>query len=402
MKAGHIIAAGSLALNAGFLTLFLVSPGAPDAVTAAGGAPSSAGNPAGKAADSGVLNSGTWDALRAGDLHAQAARLQAQGFPPAMVRAIMAARIREASAGRRRDFDAARNAAPYWRAETLDPKLQAEATALSREESRQLKELLGEEPENGPVAQLRRQLPTIPAAKLEQIAAIQERFNQRRADVGPESYNAIDREMAAEFARVLTPLEMEEYEMRAGRIASSLRSQLVAFEPTEQEFRTIVRLTSAFGDLLAPMYAIPPADEMRLRDQAQAQLNQQIKEAFGEARYVEYTRGRDGMYRQTTQLTDRLGLPRGIADQLYDLQQAYQQQQTALLRGATPGAPPSAEERSRQAAALAALRTEGQEKAMALLGAHGFEAYKEYGGRWMQAAPVRTLPAPPGPAAPAR
>lgn len=377
MKAMSIVLAGSLGLNLGFLLLFLGGAKADGAAQKNDRAdiPSSSTGPA--AAAPIAIDAQTWSTLQAGDLPAQIARLRVQGFSPAMIQAIVAAQVREDAAARRKALQEKRGRTPYWRTATTDAKLQAEFAALTRDENRRLKELLGAEPENSPGGYLRRQLAWLPPEKIEAVAAVREQFSQKRAEAIPEEYNAVDREMRAALARLLTPGELEEHELRHSGSASSIRNALAMFDATEEEFRTIFRLTEAFGDLLAPMAVIPPPDRMRLRTEAQQQLNDQIRAAFGDARFAEYQRAQDYNYRQTTQLVARLELPREVANQLYELQTEYQRR---LAGGSAVGVPQTSEERSQ-------LADEARGKALALLGPVGFEAYKEYGGRWMPSMP---------------
>src|SRR5439155_10969777 len=53
-----------------------------------------------------------------------------------------------------------------------------------------------------------------------------------------------------EFAAILTPEEIEAYEMRHSAAAESLRAQLGGFEPTEEEFRNLFRVQKEFEKLI--------------------------------------------------------------------------------------------------------------------------------------------------------
>src|SRR5829696_3988199 len=72
----------------------------------------------------------TWGTLRAEDLAVERDRLAAEGFPPAAIRAIVTAQVRETFAARRKALEAAKSAAPYWRNTTYDPTIMAESRAL--------------------------------------------------------------------------------------------------------------------------------------------------------------------------------------------------------------------------------------------------------------------------------
>ena len=131
---------------------------------------------------------------------------------------------------------------------------------------------------------------------------------------------------------------------------------------------------------------------MRDRSTAQRQLTEDIKTTLGEQRYAEYQRSTDGNYQQTARLVARLELPPETANQVYTVQQDMQQRVRTLQmdRNLAPA------DRNTQ---LAALATEAQAKITATLGPRGYDAYKQYGGSWLQqlqprpTLPARALPA---------
>ena len=94
----------------------------------------------------------TWNGLRADDLAAQRDRLRAEGFPPEVVRAILAARIHERLAARRKALEGAQADQPFWKDPVNNPARQAEFRALYKEESAALKVLLGADPDNPTIA----------------------------------------------------------------------------------------------------------------------------------------------------------------------------------------------------------------------------------------------------------
>jgi hypothetical protein len=334
--------------------------------------------------------------LQAADLAGLRDRLSAEGFPPAMIRAILAVQIREGFAGRRKALETLLADAPFWKNSQVDPKVTAELRALSKAEQRALSDLLGPDPDNGVAASLRREYPNLSAEKIDQLAAIRERYDGMRQDLYTlaggaftpdvrEKATALDKAMHAEFAAVLSPQELEDYDLRASNTASSLRSSLSAFDPTEAEFRALFKLQSAFYDQFGPMYVPPSPDQMRARSEAQKQLNEDIKAALGPDRYTDYQRATDYNFRQTSQLVSRLELPPETANQVYAVQKDIQQRATAVYQ---PG-PVSPDNRVAQ---LAALADEAKTKITAVLGDRGFEAYKQYGGSWLQMLQPRLPP----------
>ena len=381
MKTSTLLLAGSVTFNLVLAALFFSGPSAPPAPAPVVAAPRPAPKPTAPGPE-------TWAALRTDDLAAQRDRLRAEGFPPDLVRAIVAAQLSERFAGRRKALDAAHRDQPFWKNPVPDPARLADHRALAKEQSAALKALVGADPDNPALANLRRQLPNFSDERLEQLAAIRERYDeQRQALYGPargaltpdenEKIRALEKAQLAEFATVLTPTEFEDYNLRASNVANNLRYTLSAFDVTESEFRALYRLQSEFEDAHPATYGSLPADQARARSEAQGKLQKDIRAALGPDRAKEYERATDYDYRQSTQLVARLGLAPETANQLYTVRQETQPRLGAIYgnRDLTP---------ADRAAQLATLNTEMQAKITAVLGPSGYEAYKSYGGSWLQ------------------
>ncbi len=399
MKVSSLLLGASLIANAALVACLVLGVSNPSPVISSRTAATGATGAAATAA-AGSPTAETWTALHSEDLTVQRDRLIAEGFPPAMIRAILAAQIREGFAARRKAFDTARGEIPFWKTVAPDPQAQAAMRAIAKEEQKALTDLLGPDPENGSAATLQRQLPNLPADKIAQLAAIRDDYGQRRSDIyanqGPggtaspadrDKLAALDKAMHAEIAATLTPQELEDYDLRTSNTANQLRYSLTAFDATEQEFRTLFQLQQAFNDRIGTQYGGPLSqDEMKARSDAQKQLNDDIKAAFGDARYAEYQRANDYNFRQTSQLVARLQLPPETTNEIYALQQDIQQRARTIQTNRAL----TQDDRTQQ---LAALVDEVRTKLTPGLGESGFEAYKQYGGSWLQNLQPRPLPA---------
>src|SRR5688572_24642317 len=155
--------------------------------------------------------------------------------------------------------DRARRIAPFERRKQLR-EIQKEKNAL-------LKELLGLDL---PIDPLRARgdrnyelfeaaFKSLPAEKRELVREIQETYwqtsdnlkdkyaNKRTADY-IEEYKRANVERKAQLANVLTPDELDEYEMRTTNVAPNMQSSLEGFNPTEDEFKTIYRIRKAIEE----------------------------------------------------------------------------------------------------------------------------------------------------------
>lgn len=391
MKASTLFLGASLAANAALVAGFLFGPlGRSPSASAPTVAPAQAVATTAADSVSGAATGQEWASLQTGDLAAQRDRLRAEGFPPAMIRAILAAQLRETFADRRKALESARGEIPYWKNPQPDPQTQAAMRALDRELQQAMLTLLGPDPENGAAATLQRQFPDLSADKVAQLAAIRDDYDRKRTDIyaargallgmsaeDGQKLADLDQAMHAEIASALTPQELEDYDLRTSNAASQLRSNLAAFDVTEQEFRTLFQLRQGFGDRLGPSYGPMSQDQIKARNDAQNELNDQIKAALGDDRFAEYQRATSYGYQQTSSLVARLGVPPETTNQLWAMQQDMGRR-AVLIRGDRTLSPA---ERTEQ---IAALNDEATAKVTAALGEQGFAAYKQYGGSWLQ------------------
>jgi hypothetical protein len=393
-----ILLTGSLLLNAALVALFLV-PARPVTPTVVAATTNGAGS---KAVDA-PIDPETWPKLESKDMKELVARLRDSGFPPAMVRAVLMAQMEEEYVARRRAALPNADSAPFWKNATLDPQTELALRQLSAERQKRMRELLGTEGENlDPFNRVRqnRQLSHLPPEKADQVRQLFSEFQDMRNDVytnfvggmlGPaerEKMSAIEKRQNEAIAKVLTPQEFEEFELRGSNTANRIRSQLVAFDATEEEFRTMYRLQKPYDDQFGPMYAPPSPEEQRKRSELQRQINEQIKTALGPVRAAEYERATNYEFQRTTQLAARLQLPPEAPAQVWALQQDVQKRARDLHtdQGLT------AQQRNEQ---LIAIHNEATAKLTPILGgSRGMEAYKLNGGSWLTNLVPR--PSPPG------
>jgi hypothetical protein len=390
-KLAPFLLAGSLILNAGLVVLLAVGAAtqqpAPEMSPPAAARPSRAAGP--------VVDATVWPALSEGDLPSQVTRLRESGFPPAIVRAIMQAQVSEQFAARRKAIDPQADQRPFWKTGTTEAATMAALRQLGRDQQKTLRELLGPDAEpDDPMSRARdsRQFGHLSPEKANDARRIVREFNDLRTDYfmsyggGPISFttadreklNAIEKQMKTELAKIMTPKEYEDYELRASNTANSLRYQLTAFDATETEFLTLFKLQRAFDDRFGQMYSQPSQEEMRLRSEAQRQLNDQIKAALGPARAETYERATNYEYRTTSQLVARLELPAETTDKAWSVRDEIQKRAMQIRQN--PSLNP--EQRTQQ---FTALQQEAAAKVTPLFGgARGLEAYKQYGGQWIE------------------
>jgi len=197
----------------------------------------------------------------------------------------------------------------------------------------------------------------------------------------------IQKEKLAELAKVLTPTELEDYELRTSQTAMMMRFQLDGSDATEREFRDVFRLQKKSDEENGP-FALDTADSgsVQQREAAQQQLNEQIKQLLGESRYREYERAQDWAYKSALKVAERQGLGVEAAPQVWDFKQAAEAQAGQVRDNAAL----SDEQRK---LTLRAIQTEAQRAVAGALGAPGFTAYqKQMGGNWLRGLDALTPP----------
>jgi hypothetical protein len=215
-------------------------------------------------ASSDNLPAATWSTLQNSDLATLVARLRAAGFPPNVIRRVVADQLALEYTKRYSDLLKQLFDRPFWKDSSggsFDPKILSAFRAATKEYTDQLKSLVGEDPaaDNSASTSQKQRYGDLPKAKIEQLQAIEADYNELTMQVRNDAHglmlpedNAklalLDKEKLADFAKVLTPQELEEYNLRSSTTASQMRSTLATFNPTEAEFRALFKFQSALDE----------------------------------------------------------------------------------------------------------------------------------------------------------
>ena len=191
---------------------------------------------------------------------------------------------------------------PSWRSlfDFLDPAKQEKAIAFELK-YRELRE------------QLQKDLADDPVALLEKTKAL-----------------AADRQKELEL--MLSPSEMEEYQLRTSPEAGWARN-IRGATPTDGEFHSVAKLMRDFD----ANHAGPENDPGRLGQEAdrQAALEQQMRGLLGNQRFDELKRSMDGDYQLLFQITGRYQMAQDTANAAYRIKQSSEQQMAQLNQQAT-------------------------------------------------------------------
>jgi hypothetical protein len=410
MKPLHLFFGLSLVLNGFVVVICALRPGARAAIF---GNPSEhtsvaefrASAPA--SADTQTVATTAWTAADLSDFSRLRSRLEAAGFPPIIIRAVLATAVKEHFLAKERALLPKRSIpSEPWR----NPRITAPASvevrdamrALNREQSRVLYEALGTEysivdEDQDAIARRRQRYGDLPVAKIVQLERIIADYADLTAQVRDESLGImlpadyeklayLEREKRADLERLLTPAGLLDFELRSSPSASWVRGRLGQFEATEQEYRALYAVRKAFDEKYSPADGKVSPELARGRLAAEQALEDKFREVLGDARYAEYLRakqpglsetGEFGPSAQTiARIVTRLNLPPDTTASVVAVQSEMKRRASTVLADRALSS-------TARHAQLMGLSREAMTKITSLLGGPGFSAYQENGGRWI-------------------
>ena len=343
-----------------------------------------------------------WQSLESSDYVAYMHNLRLFGCPEETIRDIILTDIARLYAKRRAELRAQIPAPKYWQtgeaAAAVPPEIRSKLRELDKEQETLIRELLGvsfrselakywSEDEEASL-----NLAFLPAEKQEAVQAVHDKYTALEEEIYSRArglfldedqaeLQRLQKQREAELAQLLSPEELEDYQLRNSETSQSLRSQLAGFQPNEEEFRKLFRLQKAFDDQVnqpADSSGDPAAEAARARAyQAAAEaLNKEIQETLGPERHAEYQRAQDDDYRSLLKLADRFSLSQDVAGSIYEMKVAAERKKAQIEADATL----SAEQRG---AMLAAIGRTTEQNVAAALGDNVFRSYQQSSGQWL-------------------
>jgi hypothetical protein len=329
-----------------------------------------------------------WSGLATDDLPALIARLRGAGFSSAMIRAIVGAQIEARFRDRMNALTGVLADTPFWKPEPTNsnnnPAFFEQLNQIYRERARLLRQLLGDDGlpglSSGDVAtQQRRQFGDLPKNKIELVQRIVEDYAEMTSQVRAamqgitlpedrEKLALLEREKRADLAALLTPAELEEYEMRNSTTTSRLRQALTLMDASEAEFRAIFQVQQQFADALYPTVGSLTAVTAQQRTEAQQKVAEMLKSTLGEQRYSEFARASDYEYQNLVRLGQGANVPSETLVRVYGLRDTVVNESTRIYEDKQLST-------EQKRAALTALGQNAKAQVVAALGADAANAY---------------------------
>ena len=334
-----------------------------------------------------------WRIVESEDYKKYIANLRAIGCPEETIRDIITADVNKLFEQRKRQVTGTTNRFEFWKTGTFftdmfnEEKLNKHRE-LAKEKRDLLKELLGvdvaEKPDPmGGMNPYETLLDFLPAEKQAALMEHEQSFaakmmkRMKDAQNNPEVMRELMKEKDAELAKVLTPQEKEEYDLRMSQTAMMMRMQMNEFQPNEQEFRDIFKLRKEFENEygMMGMQSNKPEDRAK-RDTAQKDLDQNIKNILGEDRFREYKYDQDFSRSSLKDVVKEFNVPKDQAFKVFDIKTAAQEQAANIRKDQSL----TSEQRQ---AALQAIQQETRNAVNQVIGSAAGDKYFDVGS-WMK------------------
>lgn len=268
------------------------------------------------------------------------------------MRAVVSARIWSRNTARMREImTAAREAAaqrPYWRGARsrirmddvdLTGEQLSEITALSLEGRKQSELILGSEGEIPGYSQLRH--PFLSSSKAMRLVLLEQDYGLLRYQAYQEmtagfqmpgdgaALKLLDEEYKRDIDALLTPEEKMANDLRNSTTALQLQRAFAGFSATEEDYNAVFALQNRLEEKYSREAALTASsggpDAMsefyRARAEEQKNIDAQIKETLGDARYAEYVRGSRKDYQTLLAAAQRFNLAADTVAQTYQVRE---------------------------------------------------------------------------------
>jgi hypothetical protein len=121
--------------------------------------------------------------------------------------------------------------------------------------------------------------------------------------------------------QILTPDEVELFDMRASSAAERLRIQLGEMQPTEAEFREIYRLRRDIEEPFGGTMTVGQTTGVEQDPQAETRYRERLEALLTPERLAQMDRVQGERHQNLARLRDRFGLAPEVVDQAYELLQ---------------------------------------------------------------------------------
>jgi len=418
MRPGSLLLAATLSANCVFAVLLLRPTDAPPASTADDSRPAQSGatpvkvKGGKKLAREASANEAAepvtappnfhWASLESTDFKQYIKNLRDLGVPEQTIRDLISAEVFKLYRPKLKAVQPpwSRPSSNYWEKSLaasgfMQPNAEQrqQEMAIYKEQAALIKDLLGDDLAGSGLGRINFYSNAPPEVQ-KQIAELQTKMYEKQAAlldqtrevfVGPSTgeRGKIEREYFVELAKLVPPEQVEQYKLRTSELSRRVREELRAFEPTEQEFKAMIRWQEAIDSARPPstgepgLEHAPPATQLRNAQlRAQIKADAELAAEIGPERMTEHKILKNDW--TVSQLTQS-GVPKATLLRIAEMKQTAE----AAARKVQTDTSLGFEQRT---AALRAIRTETERELGQVLGERRARAYSSggSGGHWIR------------------
>ncbi|MDQ6631411.1 MAG: hypothetical protein M3Y82_06595 [Verrucomicrobiota bacterium] len=181
------------------------------------------------------------------------------------------------------------------------------------------------------------------------------------------------------MAQLLSPEELEKYEVRLSDTANSLRYSISGFDPSEQEFLALFKVRKNYDEQLENIPYDPDDEEgTKKRGEISKRMEEEIKAALPPERYADYKRANDYEFQDLRRFSEQEDLPKEAAAKIYDIKKTVEDE----IKKVRADKNLNAEQRK---AALKAMKDETEKTLTEVMGDQKtLKRYKSNRGWWLR------------------
>ena len=132
----------------------------------------------------------------------------------------------------------------------------------------------------------------------------------------------LEREMHADFGAVLTPEELEDYELRESTTGQALQRRLGDSAVADEQRRAVFRLQREFDDRFALVFDVSPA-ALAERTRLQQVVREKVRALVGDAVFATWLSAEDPSYAAMRTMAAQQGLPATTVEELWRIKNEF-------------------------------------------------------------------------------
>ncbi len=346
-----------------------------------------------------------WEQLESEDYRSYIQRLRAIGCPEQTIKDIVIADVDKLMAPQISSASVTKREPKYWQDDErelippsafLDEKRQKREIDFQKREL--LQELLGTDLAAerartlGEEDHLGQRLTFLSDDKKSKVRMIMERYSEEEVALREKSWlegetlstedqakiRELQNQQTSEIASLLTPAEMEQYQLWHSPVAQRVRSSMFGMNATEREFLSLYKLQQTYAETWSEDKVDLNDPQTRLdRDEAEAELNRSIEAALGPKRFAEYVRAQDPDFHQLSIAAAQFQLPAHMASDVYEMKRAAMAEQESIVTDESLS-------KRQKKIALDAVADQTASAARTVLGDRAFNFFKRHAqGGWL-------------------